>query len=451
MHGGGNGPAHRVRQIQHCGRMIHLKDRRYPQQPQPAGPYHGHDHGHYRVPQSTQRAHHHVHHAAQAVQAADIFQPQHGMRNNLLLAGRVDRSQRMPEEYCQISKNQAKNQGIELAEYQRPVHPAALPRAVVLAGEGQVRLIKGVHGYVDEPLDIGGSRRPGHDGRGAEGVDGGLDHHIGQGEYNSLETGRQSHLQDPFHNTLVQMQLPQVQMQRPLIPHQAAQHQQGGHRLRDDGSQRHSRHTHPEHDDKQQIQRHIGHSGDSQVVQRTPGVPLGPKDGRAEVIEHVHRHPGKIDPQIDGGQIDHVRRGRGPDQQLPGQSHPQHRQKHAADERDGDGGVDAAAYILLPAAPHVTGHHHVGTHGEAHEQVDQQVDKGAGRPHGGQRRLSCTAAHHHHVGGVKQQLQQAGKHKRQGKQQDLPRQRTMYHIHPVSGPLRLLRRHPIPLPDPGIF
>mgnify|MGYP006922396445 CR=1 FL=1 len=34
------------------------------------------------------------------------------------------------------------------------VHPAALPRAVVLAGEGQIRLIEGIHGHVDEPLDV---------------------------------------------------------------------------------------------------------------------------------------------------------------------------------------------------------------------------------------------------------------------------------------------------------
>ena len=166
-------------------------------------------------------------------------------------------------------------------------------------------------------------------------------------------------------------------------------------------------------------------------------VTLGPEDGRAEVVEHVGGHAAEVDPQIHRGQPDHLRRGGGPHQQLAGQDRPRGHQDHAADEGEGHGGVYALSHVLLPSGPQIPGHHHVGTHGEADKEVDQEVDKGAVGAHGSQGLLARVASHHHHVRRVEEQLEQAGEHQGQGEEQQLPRQGTVDHVDAVA---RLLHR-----------
>ena len=65
----------------------------------------------------------------------------------------------------------------------------------------------------------------------------------------------------------------------------------------------------------------------------------------------------------------------------------------------------------------------------------------AGGSHRRQGFLSRAAPHHHHIGGVKQELQQAGEHQWQGKQQDFPCQGAVYHINLVSRLFLFLRSH----------
>jgi len=74
--------------------------------------------------------------------------------------------------------------------------------------------------------------------------------------------------------------------------------------------------------------------------------------------------------------------------------------------------------LFVPGAK-APGCHHIGTQRKPDEQVDQQVDQRAVGANGGQRRAARKAPHHHNVGGVEQQLQNAGCRQRHGKQDDL--------------------------------
>lgn len=429
--GGGDGPADRVGEVEHLRRAVQLEDGGHPQQPQGAGAHQGHDHGHHRVADAPEHAHLGVHQAAEEVGGAADGQPVHRLGDDLLLAGGVDGTQGIAEEVGQIPQHQADEAAVEQAQAHDPVHPLALAGAVVLAGKGQGRLVKGVHAGVDEALDVGGGGGAGHHG-GAEGVDGGLDDHVGDGEHHALEPGGQAHLEDAPHHLHVQPQRPQVHPEGTLVPHQGQQHQDGGHVLGDDGSQGHAGHVHMEDDDEHQVQNHVDDTCGGEEVEGPLGVPLGPEDGGAEVIEHVAGHSAEVDPQVHGGQADDVLRGAHELQHLPAQQQAQAHQHHAADQGQGDGGVDAVPHILLPAGPQVPGHHHVGAHGEAHKEVDHQVDEGGIGAHRRQGLFSRPASHHDDIGGVEQELQDAGEHQRDGKHQELPGQGAVDHVDLVA-------------------
>ena len=223
----------------------------------------------------------------------------------------------MAEEIGQIAQHQSGQDDKALAVEQALVYPLAVPGAVVLSGEGQVGLVEGVHRLINKVFNVAGGGRPGHYG-GAERVDGGLDEHVGQGEHDALEAGGQSDLEDVPQDHLVHLQLLQIQTQGALLLGQAAQDQPGRDVLGDGGGRGHARHVHMEHQHRKQIQDHIHDPGHDQVVQRTFGVPLGPEDGRAEVVGQGGGHTQEVNAQVGGGEIDHVLRRGHPHQELVG-------------------------------------------------------------------------------------------------------------------------------------
>ena len=194
-------------------------------------------------------------------------------------------------------------------------------------------------------------------------------------------------------------------MEGPRLVEHAEEHQPRGDVLGDDGRQGHARHADLEHHHEKEVQQDVHHPGDGEVVQRPLGVPLGAEDGRAEVVEHIGRHPEEVDAQIHRGQVDHVLRGADELQELTGQGGPDEGQRQAAEKGQRDGRVDALSHVLLPSAAQVLGHHHVGPHGEAHEEVHQEIDQRAVGPHRRQSFLAHKAAHHYDVRRVEEQLQ----------------------------------------------
>ena len=191
--------------------------------------------------------------------------------------------------------------------------------------------MEGVHGDVDEALNIGPGGGAGHQYRIVKGVEGGLDYHVGQGKHHTLKAGGQADLQDLEHSPLFQSQPFQVQMEGTLLLYHAPYHQGGGDILGNDGGQRHSGHIHLQGNHKNQIQEHIDHAGEGEKIQRPLRVPLGPQDGCAEIVDQVGRHAQEIDAQVHGGQVDDIRGGGGPLQQLADHHHTENHHAHAAD------------------------------------------------------------------------------------------------------------------------
>ena len=222
----------------------------HPDKAQTAGPHQGDDHGDDGVADAPQAAHHGVHKASQQIGTADEAQTNQGLTDDLLLAGGVNAGQRTAEEIGQVAQYQAGGHGKGDAQEQSPIHTLALGRTVVLAAEGESRLVEGVHGGVDKILDVGGGGGAGHQGRVVKGVQGRLDDHVGQGEHDALESGGQPYLEDAPDHRPVQPQLAELQTEGTRLPHETAQDQGGGDVLGDDGGQGHAVYVHPETDDE---------------------------------------------------------------------------------------------------------------------------------------------------------------------------------------------------------
>lgn len=409
----GDDPGDGVGDVQVLRRAVHLEDGKDPHDSQAAGADQRDDHGAYRVAKATQTAHHGVHDAAQGISPGDIAQADDTLLDYVLLAGGIDAHQRMAEQIGQVAQYHAGDDDEGLAVDQAFVYPLALASAVVLAGEGEVGLVEGVHGLVDKVFDVGGGGGAGHH-RGAEGVDGGLDEHVGQGEDDALEAGRQANFHDLAQNVPVNVHFTQVQAQGAILVAEAHQDKSGRDVLRDGGGHSYTGHAHAHQDNRHQVQYYIYHAGNDQVEQRTLGIALGTKNSCAEVIGHGGGHTQEVDAQIEGGQIDYVLRGGHPDQQLVGHDGTKHRQHCAADQSHEDGGMYCLAHHIVALAAQISGYYYVGAYRQAHKQGDQQVDEGGGGAHGGQRLFAREPTDHDDVCGVKQQLENTGCHKRNG-------------------------------------
>ena len=65
--------------------------------------------------------------------------------------------------------------------------------------------------------------------------------------------------------------------------------------MRDDGGQGDAGHVHLKQNDKNKVEDHVDRAGEGEKVEGALGVPLGPEDGRAEVVHKVGGQAQKVD------------------------------------------------------------------------------------------------------------------------------------------------------------
>ena len=151
------------------------------------------------------------------------------------------------------------------AEHSKPraaLDPVILPGAQVLAHEGRQTHDKAGHRQEGEALDLGIGAAAGH-GVGAEGVDIGLDHYIGQTDDRVLDTRGQAEADDLPEHGLVEADLPQLHPVEPVGPDQLPDTQQGRNGLGNHRGGRRRGHAPAEHRHEQQVQRHIDKRGEN--------------------------------------------------------------------------------------------------------------------------------------------------------------------------------------------
>lgn len=196
------------------------------------------------------------------------------------------------------------------------------------------------------------------------------------------------------------MELIQIQLKASCLMNQAAQHQQCGNALGNNGGCCNARNTHMEADDKNQVENHIDDAGGKQKIQGSLGIPCGAQYGGAEVIKHGGGHSHKINTHIQRCLPQDVIGSSHQGQERFGKNDAEENEKGAAQETEQDGGMDRLADRLFVSGAHIVGNQDIDADGEADKYVYQQVDEGACASYGGQSLMAGKPAHNNNIGRV---------------------------------------------------
>ena len=404
--GEGDDPGNGVGDIQ-AGQgvvALHLENGEDPAQSHPANAQHRHQHRHQRGAHPAEHTGHHVHQPAQEIGQAHVAHTGDAVGDGVHLGSQVDGKKLFRKQITAAPEDDAHRSHGKQADPQDLPEVFVFPRPHVLPHEVHGGLVEGVHGNVDEALDVPRGGVTGH-GHGAESVDGGLDDHVGDGEQGALDPRRQADAGDLPKSGRVDLQLPPHQTAGVLTAGQLDQYQHAGEQLGKGCGQGNPRHAHVELGDENKVQHHVHHTRDGKEDQRAFGVPRRTEDGGTEVVKQHGDDPREIDPHIQRGKVDHVVGGVHQMEQGRGKAHPHEGQQDPAEEGRRERGMHRAVnHVVVPRAD-TLGNQNAGAHGKAHEQVHDQVDQSAGSTYRRHGFLACVAANHHQVCGVEQQLQ----------------------------------------------
>ena len=168
----------------------------YPHDPGPHCPDHGQDHGDSGAPHAAQSPREKVHDAAEEIGDCCDGQDFQTALHHLRVRG-VYPKEAGTEHIGAHAQHQGRTCRQDHAVCQDPVHPLLLAHTVVLAGKAHTGLGHRVHRHIEKAQDIVGGRVACH-GDGAERVDRGLEHGVGEIDDRALDARRYAHLEDPF-------------------------------------------------------------------------------------------------------------------------------------------------------------------------------------------------------------------------------------------------------------
>ena len=224
----------------------------------------------------------------------------------------------------------------------------------------------------------------------------------------TFQTVGQTEPDNTTDDTAVQRQPAKIQMQRAGLLRQAANDEERGEVLGEDGGQRHAVGGHMEADHKDQVQSDIQNTGCSQKIEGAFRITLRAEDRRAEIIDQAGGGTEEVDPDIERRHIDDVIGNSRESEQLRCKNEAEDPQHHAAQSRKTDRGVNTFSYRLHIVGAEGAGEDHVGTHGKAHEEVNKETDQIAAGADSSQSLRAGKTADHDCVGGVEQLLDQHG-------------------------------------------
>ena len=176
-------------------------------------------------------------------------------------------------------------------------------------------MIYGVHRGVCEAFKTGRSSVSCHNER-TEGVYRRLNNNVGEREYRSLKSGRQTDVEHLLELITVNPHILRHKTDAILRLHHVNNDHHRREYLRDYGSIRDTRNSHMENDDKNKVEYYIYKTGDREKVQRALCVSYRAKNGRAEVVSHVSGSSDKVYHKILCREREYILRASHPDKEL---------------------------------------------------------------------------------------------------------------------------------------
>lgn len=187
-----------------------------------------------------------------------------------------------------------------------------------------------------------------------------------------------------------------------------------------------------EDNDQQQVEHHIDAAGKEQDVERALGVAFASEHGLAEGEDHEEGNAEEIDSQEEGGLVEDGGRRAHEAKQTGSKDLAEPQQQDAGKDREHHRRAYRVANTMAIVASDEVGDDGIGTNGDTHKKVDEEIDKKGIGAHGSQRLTGGKAAHHGHVDGDEELLHDAACRKGKCKTQNLAQQRALGHIHCIS-------------------
>lgn len=346
----------------------HGKD---PDHPDQADAHSGDHGGHQRIPHAPQAAADDLHRHIDPVPGRHQRHQPHAQRQHLCVIGKKI-EEIAPAGHEEQAPQYGHGQRHPHAELQAAFDSVIEPGSVVLAHKGHDGDAESVE---DEPVHRIqlAHGHPGCDGIGAEAVDGGGDDHVGHRVKHRLQAAGQADAHRPAEHPPVGPELFQVQPEGPGAAREHRTDQQGADKLGKGSGYRHPGHAHGKHLHEQQVQPHVHKAADNENIQGPPGIPHGPENGRAHVVDHAGDH-GKIYKAKVQGRVGHgVLRRAHQAQHKGGGGKAKHRHQRPAEGGEDEGRVHRLGKVLLLPGPEILGDDHRRPGGQAREKADEQI------------------------------------------------------------------------------
>ena len=159
-----------------------------------------------------------------------------------------------------------------------------------------------------------------------------------------------------------------------------------------------------QHNDKEQVQDHVDHTGQQQEIQRPLGIPYSAQYGGPEVIQHGRGHSQKEDAHIKRSLREHFLRGSHQRQQGIRQADADNQQNYAKNQACKHRGMYGLLQILSVSRSVILGGQNIGAYREPDKEVDNEIDQCAGGTHRRQSTTACETAYHYDIRRIEQQL-----------------------------------------------
>lgn len=198
---------------------------------------------------------------------------------------------------------------------------------------------------VAKPFDAGGGGIARNGGR-TEGIDGGLNEHVGDGEHAALQTGGDADAQNQNEGAALDARFFRLEADIAVAGDQAGEDKRRADELADDGRDGDARDAELQPGDEQHVEDDIDHAADGQVIQRALGIADGAKDGRAIVIDEAGGQADGVNIEIELCAGQHVFGAAHQFQQRGGEEQQQRAEQHAGKNGQRHGGMHRAAHAV---------------------------------------------------------------------------------------------------------
>ena len=264
----------------------------------------------------------------------------------------------------------------------------------------------------------------------AEGIDGGLDHEIGEAEHHALNARGQSDAKNTpaFFGVPVPTEEARLDVQDVLCRAEPAKKIDGVDHIGNEGGIGYTVDIHAESEHEGDIQHDVQHTGGDEADERRARIAAAAEDGGFEIVQPDGGQAQQIDAQIGLGHAHDFLWHAELVQKRCGKQFADEHEQQAEDQGKQNGSMHGSLYFFRLLPPNIARDDYIGAQRNAHEEAHHEPDDRRIVPHRGHGVLADELAQRQDIGCIEKLLQHACEHEGPGKDKKLAGNRTVQHI-----------------------